>query len=187
LEVVDWDKRYREGFYEGATEPHGLLKKFWSAIPGGPVIDIAMGNGRDAIFLAGKGFRVWGLERSGEAIRITREGSVNTGHSIFIISGDAHSLPFRKGSVTCVMVFYFLLKSVMDEVVDLLKKGGILIYETFLKRQNKIDRWRNPEYLLDDGELISYFRTLDLLFYEEAVSSSDGKARVVAKYVGRKR
>jgi SAM-dependent methyltransferase len=187
LGSVDWDKRYREGFYEGATEPHGLLKKFWSAIPIGPTIDIAMGNGRDASFLAGKGLRVWGIEKSSEAIGIAKNTSINKGHSMFIILGDANALPFKKGSATCVMVFYFLLRNKMGELVDLLKEGGILIYETFLKRQNMIDGWRDPEHLLDDGELLSYFNAIDPVFYEETVSLSDGKRRAVAKYVGRKR
>jgi hypothetical protein len=41
--------------------------------------------------------------------------------------------------------------------------------------------------LLHDGELISYFRGLDLLFYEEGTFLFGGKKRAVARYVGRKR
>jgi hypothetical protein len=42
--VVDWNKRYREGFYGGAMAPHALLKKFWPVIPGRRIADIAMGS-----------------------------------------------------------------------------------------------------------------------------------------------
>jgi hypothetical protein len=65
--------------------------------------------------------------------------------------------------------------------------GGLLIYETFLKRQNAIDRPRDPRYLLDDGELIGYFRHLDLLSYEEGVFNVGGKRRALARYAGMKR
>ena len=75
----------------------------------------------------------------------------------------------------------------MGDIATFLKKGGVVIYETFLKRQNDIDRQRNPEYLLDDGELISFFRGFDLLFYEETLSVTGGRKRAVAKLVGRKR
>jgi hypothetical protein len=75
----------------------------------------------------------------------------------------------------------------MTEIKGLLRPGGVLIYETFLKRQNAIDRHRNPDYLLDDGELFSCFSGLDLLFYEETMGDDGGKKRAVAKYVGRKR
>lgn len=71
--MVDWDKRYREGFYGGATEAKGLLTKYWKTIPGKRVLDVAMGNGRNALFLADKGYFVAGLERSVEAIKIAKK------------------------------------------------------------------------------------------------------------------
>ncbi|MCX5799102.1 MAG: class I SAM-dependent methyltransferase [Proteobacteria bacterium] len=184
---VDWDKRYREGFYDGATEPHELLKRYWPAIPKGRVIDIAMGNGRDALFLAEKGHNVYGFEKSSEAIKIAKGATPDKGYNITIVSGDANALPFKRGSIDGAIVFYFLLRDIMGEIAGLLKQGGILIYETFLKRQNTIDAWRNPEHLLEDGELISYFRELDLLFYEETVSLSEGKKRALARFVGMKK
>jgi len=75
----------------------------------------------------------------------------------------------------------------MKEIVDLLNSGGVLIYETFLKRQNAIDRHRNPNFLLEDGELLSYFKDLELLFYEETILDIEGKKKATAKFVGRKR
>ena len=180
----DWDKRYKDGFHAETTGPHELLKRFWPVIPKGRVIDVAMGNGKDAAFLAGKGFRAYGIEKSTEAIKIAR-GILQNKASI--ICGDANFLPFKSGSAEGVLVFHFLLRSIMGDIAKILKKNGVVIYETFLKRQNEIDRWRNPEYLLDDGELISYFRGFELLFYEETVSVDGGRKRAMAKLVGRKR
>jgi SAM-dependent methyltransferase len=185
---TDWDKRYREGFYDGADEAHELVGKFSRLIPPGkPVIDIAMGNGRDLIFLAGKGFPVYGLEKSEEAIRLARQSAQKERRQLTAVRGDAHRLPFRAGAAGCVLVFYFLLREIMDELARLLAPGGILLYETFLKRQNELDGPRDPRYLLDDGELLGYFGRLDLLSYEEAVFDAGGKQRAVARYVGRKR
>ncbi|MCX5812113.1 MAG: methyltransferase domain-containing protein [Proteobacteria bacterium] len=181
--MTDWDKRYRDGFYDGAKEPHELLKGFWQAIPRGRVIDIAMGNGRDAAFLAGKGFDVYGIEKSTEAIKIAGQAASN----VSIIYGDAGLLPFKNNSAEGVLVFYFLLRSIMGDIINILKKGGVLVYETFLGRQNDIDRRRNPDFLLDDGELISYFRKFENLFYEETITTSEGKRRAIARFVGRKR
>lgn len=187
MDTVDWDKRYREGFYDGATEPNPLLQRFWNTIPKGPVVDIAMGNGRNALFLAGKGYKVYGLDRSSEALKIAGETMAAKGQGISLLLGDANDLPFKGGSMAGVMVFYFLMRNIMGEIADTLQSGGVLIYETFLKRQNAIDRHRNPEFLLDDGELISFFKGLDLLFYEETISDTEGRNRAIAKFVGRKR
>jgi len=185
--MADWDKKYREGFYDGATEPHRLLQDFWQEISGNMVIDVAMGNGRNSVFLAKKGFLVCGLEKSAEAIHVAKGVAASEGREISIVRGDAAALPFKKGSADCVMVFYFLMRDTVGNIADILKKGGLLIYETFLKRQNEINRRRNPEYLLDDGELISYFRDFHLLFYEETITASNDKKKAVARFVGRKR
>lgn len=184
--MTDWDKRYKDGFYDGANDPHILLQKYWSVIPEGCVIDIAMGNGRDALFLARKGFLVCGLERSEEAIKIALRSSKETKHGIGIIKADAIALPFKKNIASGILVFYFLMRSIMKELIATLRKDGIIIYETFLKRQNLIDRWREPEYLLNDGELIEHFQGLELLYYEEKIYQYNGRKRAVAQYVGRK-
>jgi SAM-dependent methyltransferase len=185
--MADWDTRYREGSFDTAVKPHGLLARFQPLIPQGMVLDIASGSGRDALFLAEEGYSVCGLERSAEGLRIARDRSLALGHDISLVQADANALPFKKGCASGVTVFYFLERNIMGEIVDLLGKGGILIYETFLKRQNVIDGPRNPAFLLDDGELVSYFSALELIFYEETISSAEGKQRAIAQYVGRKR
>lgn len=185
--AVDWDKRYREGFYDGATEPHLLLHRFWHTIPKGPVADVAMGNGRNAAFLSEKGYTVYGLDRSLEALKIAKKTMTEKGPATPLILGDAGNLPFKRGSWTGAIVFYFLLRSIMEEIVGLLQKGGVLFYETFLKRQNAVDRPRNQDFLLNDGELITHFKDLELIFYEEAIVDTQRGKRATAKFVGRKR
>jgi len=185
MENNRWDKKYREGFYDGIMEPHDLLKRFYHLIPhGGNVIDIAMGNGRDALYLAEKGFNVYGLESSKEAIKIVLQSKHR---HLNIIMADAKALPIKTSSMDGVVVFYFLLRQTSQEIVSLLRRGGIVIYETFLKRQNEIDRKRNPSYLLDDGELLSLFPLLELIFYEETISFVNNRKRATARLVGRKR
>jgi tellurite methyltransferase len=184
----DWDKRYREGFYDEKAEPHELLKRCKPLMErSGVVIDVAMGSGRDLLFLAREGFRVCGLERSREAIRLAREAAAREGLSMNCVRGDALALPFKPDSAGCVLVFYFLERDMMKDLVRLLAPGGLIIYETFLKRQNGLDRPRDPRYLLADGELFDFFRGLEPLLYEEGLFASEGKRRALARYVGRKK
>jgi tellurite methyltransferase len=187
LDPVDWDSRYRSGFYTDAADAHGLLKRFSRLLPsGGKIVDIAMGNGRDLLFLAEKGFECFGLERSGEALKIAGRGASDRRLSLMMVMGDARYLPFRRRSFDGLLLFYFLDRPAIDELIELLRPGGLFIYETFLKRQNLIDRPRNPDYLLDDAELLSLLEGLELLFYEEGIFLSKGKQRALARYVGRK-
>ncbi len=185
--VADWEKRYREGYYAGAVDAHPLLRRLYGFFPrGGRVADIAMGNGRDLLFLASHGLDCYGLERSQEAIRLARADAARRGLSVNVVLGDALKLPFRQASFDGVIVFYFLERSIMADLVGLLRPGGLLVYETFLKRQNSIDRPRNPEYLLDDTELIGLFPGIELLLYEEGTFRFEGRQRALARLAGRR-
>ncbi len=188
MDKPDWDKRYREGFYSGAVDPHQLVQDFWHLLPTkGNLIDIATGTGRDLLFLASRGFRVCGLDLSWEALKLARGLFERNGLYLEAVQADALSLPLKPGSFDGVLIFYFLERQIMSELSSLLKPGGILFYETFLKRQNEIDRPRNPAFLLDDEELPGYFGGLEPLFHEEGIFTIDGKERAVARYIGRKK
>ncbi len=152
-----------------------------------PVIDIAAGQGRDVIFLSRQGLHACGLERSREAIKLARASAAENGVEISMVRGDAERLPFKPAVAGTVTVFYFLLREIMDQLVAMLAPGGLLVYETFTKRQNEIDRPRDPRYLLDDGELLAYFRHMELIFYEEGIFDTHDKRRALARFVGRKR
>ncbi len=185
--TTDWDKRYREGFYSGPLITHELVTRFCHLVPPGqPVVDVAMGTGRDLFVFAERGSFCCGLERSWEAIETARRLAAERGVDIAPVFGDAYHLPFKKRSVGGLLVFYFLVREFMADLVSLLRPNGILMYETFLKTQNTFDRPRNPDFLLDDGELIGYFPELELIFYEEGAFLLNGKKRAVARYVGRK-
>lgn len=186
LKEPDWDIRYREGFYKDELNPHELLIKYYKNIPKGIVLDIAMGYGRDGNFLSSKGYTIIGIEKSIEALKLFKKTFENSKQNISCILGDANYLPFKENSVDGIIVFYFLLRNIVEKLKNILKKGGIIIYETYLKRQNSIDRWRNPIYLLDDGELYNYFQDFEILCYEELIIKTDKKKKAIARLVGRK-
>jgi len=182
----DWDERYRTGFYDGVKDPHDLLVNFAGLFAGKRVLDIAMGQGADALYLASRGIGTVGLERSREAIKLARAAMKARNCPMSIIEADANRLPFKKGSFGGIIVFFFLLREIARDITEMLKPGGILIYETFLKRQNEVDRPRNPAFLLDDGELLSLFPGFTTIFYEEGAHDRAGKKRITAQLVARK-
>lgn len=183
----EWDRRYREGFYSGSLSPHFLIERFYGIVEPDFVLDLASGLGRDSEYLLKKGFRVVCLDISLLALKKTKENfeSLNLSN-FFLVCADAESLPFKHEVFCGIMVFYFLSRKAFLEIKRTLKRSGVLIYETFLKRQNLVDRWRNPEYLLDDGELLRTFQDFELIFYEEGLMRIDGKLKAIARYVGRK-
>jgi len=182
----DWDERYRTGFYDTILPPHDLLVNFGGLLEGKRVLDIAMGRGADALYLASRGVEMTGLERSWEAIKLAREAMKMQELSMNVIQGDAKELSFKKGSFGGIIVFFFLLREIARDITEMLETGGILIYETFLKRQNEVDRQRNPAFLLDDGELLKLFPGFDPIYYEEGAHNRAEKTKITAQLVARK-
>lgn len=182
----DWDERYRTGFYDGPGDPHGLIVDFAHLLEGKRTLDIAMGRGRDALYLASRGARMTGVELSSEAIGLAREAAGQDPAPLDIVRCDAGALPFKKSCFGAVIVFFFLLRDMVRDIEEILEPGGILIYETFLKRQNEVGRRRNPALLLDDGELLRLFPGLEAIHYEEGAHGRPGKTRITAQLVARK-
>jgi len=61
--------------HESSFEPAPFLAENVGLLPKGRVLDVAMGNGRNAIYLAQAGFEVEGVDMSPEAVNMVLESS----------------------------------------------------------------------------------------------------------------
>lgn len=104
------------------------------------VLDLACGNGRDTLYLAGRGFSVTGVDLAAEAIaRLQGEGSGR-----FILA-DARFLPFDNEVFDAVYSFGLLhvfttdikkeRERVMEETRRVLKPGGLALFTTLWTNQ----------------------------------------------------
>ncbi len=59
-----WDERFSQPGYTYGTEPNGFLAEKATEIPTGRVLSLAEGEGRNAVFLAGRGYEVVGVDSS---------------------------------------------------------------------------------------------------------------------------
>ncbi len=59
-----WDRRYRESERVWPQKPNALLVEFAAELPPGRALDVGAGEGRNAIWLAGSGWRVTALDVS---------------------------------------------------------------------------------------------------------------------------
>jgi len=76
--MSEYDQVYRQDHAYFGTEPQPLLKRFTSGIPaGGRVLDIGVGQGRNALALARDGFQVTGIDTSEVAIRTVTQVAVH--------------------------------------------------------------------------------------------------------------
>jgi tellurite methyltransferase len=167
--------------------PHPWLREHHTCIStGGRVMDLAMGKGRDAVFLAMQGHQVEGEDILPETVAAARQLAARHGVTIDARVGDVT----RPGLLETkafdgIVVFNFLERALMPVMAAALRPGGVLIYETYTTEQGRrVKRPRNPNWLLEPGELRDALaQELDILAYREGQVE---EKRWVASLVGRR-
>jgi hypothetical protein len=84
--------------------------------------------------------------------------------------------PLPKNAFEGIVVFRYLHRPLINPIKKALKKGGILIYETFTMEQRKFGKPRNPDFLLKQGEMSGWFAGWDILHHFEGIISAPERA-----------
>jgi SAM-dependent methyltransferase len=157
---------------------------------GGPALDLACGRGRHALALAASGLAVIGLDRDRARLAELAAAARARALPVLPLLADVEAgsrIPLASASCGAVLVFRYLHRPLAAEIVRVLRPGGVLVYETFVKRHRELaDHPRNPAFLLDSGELPKLFAALEVLRAEEAVVEAPAP-EAVARLVARKR
>jgi len=151
--------------------PAQLLIEYLPLFPRGKVLDVAMGKGRNALYLASKGFEVVGLEKERESIDFCLGEAKKQGLNVearCVDLEDLESCGIEKSAYDGVICFYYLQRNLIPSMKEALKPGGFLIYETFLIDQHlKTGHPRHREYCFEHNELLRLFSDFRVIYYRE--------------------
>ncbi len=173
--------------HESSFEPALFLVENIELLPKGRVLDVAMGSGRNAIYLAKLGFHVEGVDISPEAVTITLESARKAGVTIEAQMVDLESeYQIEKDAYDAIICFNYLQRSLIPQIKDGLRKGGVVIYETFLVDQAQWGKPKNPDYLLKHNELLNMFRDFRCLRYREGIIENREDRRAIASILAKK-
>lgn len=180
-----WNKRYRTEAYIYGREPVEFLKEHVNILLKGRVLDIAMGEGRNAIFLAKNGFDVDGCDISEVAIKKAQELAEENGVRICTFVADLELYKLPKGVYDTVVCFYYLQRGLIPDMKDALKLGGVIMYETYTMEniERGFEGPKNKEYLLKSNELLNLFADFKIIYYRELIV--DNK-KAIASLIARK-
>lgn len=152
-------------------EPAQLLVEYLVLLPKGKVLDVAMGKGRNSLYLASKGFEVVGLEKDKEAIDVCLTEAKRLALIVDARCVDLENLePYQieKSAYDIVICFYYLQRNLIPSMKDALKPGGIILYDTFLIDQHiKTGHPRHREFCFEHNELLRLFIDFRVLYYRE--------------------
>jgi len=158
---------------EISLQPARFLGENIVLLPKGRVFDVAMGEGRNAVYLAKMGFEVEGVDISAEAVNmaleLARKSGVNLKAQVADLEDNYH---IEKGSYDVIICFNYLQRSLIQQMKDGLRTGGIVVYETFIVDQARFGKPKNPDHLLKHNELLDLFRDFRCLRYREGIFES---------------
>jgi SAM-dependent methyltransferase len=183
--MQDWDKRYLSGEGVRPRRPGVLLTELLPQLPKGRALDIACGEGRNAIFLAKNGYDVDAVDYSHVAIERGSKVAKKDGLTVNFIHADLEGYLIPPDNYDLIIDFYYLQRSLVPAIKDGLRKGGVVLFETYTVEQKKIGPPRNPEYLLQPNELLKIFGDFHLFFYREGVFEEEER-KAIASLAGRK-
>ena len=154
--------------------------------------DIACGTGRDVVFLALKGWEVYGVDYT--EIHLNYAQDFANRHSVTdkvnLINKDIEEEGITEnfGKFHLINVARYLHRPLFPTFAELLEKGGVIIYHTFMKgcENTEVGRPKSPKFLLNEGELRSIFESYGnfTIIHDEIYVLSDG--RPTSLFVARK-
>lgn len=164
-DYLQWEERYSQS---GRIRkiPDAFLLGNVSRLTPGLVLDVAMGEGRNSLFLARHGFSVVGVERSPAAVQRAREWARQENLDIDMRVWDLESRLLPHTGYNSIVVTRYLQRSLFEVLYKSLLPGGTLLYETYTVEYLKYGP-RNRAHLLNHNELLQAFSGLQVLHYAE--------------------
>jgi SAM-dependent methyltransferase len=183
-----WDLKYQEKKFDPTQAASTILKRYLRFFPKGKVLDLAAGEGRNAVFLAEHGFDVEAMDISKVAMSRARKLARAKGVRIRTIAADLDTYAIPKERYGLVIDFYFLDRRLIPRIKKGLRKDGMVVFETYTTEQRNLGSGHPSElkYLLKPNELLRLFRDFKILFYREGIFREGGKQRAIASLIAQK-
>ena len=150
------------------------------AAPGASVLDVACGSGRHLRWWAQRGHPVTGVDRDARALA----GLSAMGEIITADLEDSGPWPLGERQFGVVVVTNYLWRPRLERILAAVAPGGLLLYETFSRRQADIGRPSRPEFLLAPGELLRVCTALEIVAFEDV--ELDAPRRFVQRIAARR-
>ena len=193
----EWNAKYRAHAEEPQAEPAGFVRDLLPLLPLGPALDLACGTGRHTLMLASRHQPVTAVDSSAVALEILERHArhahctvtrvqraaqaAKRRHGIQLWQADLEEANLPTQAFSLVLCVNYLQRSLFPQIERALVPGGMLLFETYTKAQLDFPGGpRNPNYLLELGELRTAFPALRGLFYRE-LRAGKGIASLIAQ------
>ncbi|OGQ18301.1 MAG: hypothetical protein A3B70_06025 [Deltaproteobacteria bacterium RIFCSPHIGHO2_02_FULL_40_11] len=181
---VHWNKLYEREGYRFGKEPLPLLKSQMHRFRKGKALELAMGEGRNAVYLAKEGFQVQGFDVSDIAIEKAKKLAYDNDVSIDAKVADLDLYIFPLMAFDVIVMSYFKpVPRYYNEIFRALAQGGCVVIENYTTdqlHQKPIEGLQNEDYFYPN-EILKNLKDLQILFYNEDEMNGKYVVQCVAK------
>jgi SAM-dependent methyltransferase len=163
-----------------ASKPSSWVERFAALVPAGArVLDLAAGHGRHARFFAARGARVVAVDRDAEALSTLLDiPNIETR----VLDLEAGPWPLSEERFDAIVVTNYLHRPSLPSVLAALAENGVLVYETFARGNEAYGRPSNPDFLLQEDELLRLVEhRLTVVAFEQGVVAAPPSGAVVQR------
>ncbi len=176
-----WEQRYNvKTDYLYSKEPSSFLVDHIKLLKKGETLDLAMGEGRNAVYLAKQGFNVRGIDFSPTACDRAKALAYENNVKLDIKNQtlDFFLIPLMKYD-TIVISNFHPHQSIVKNLVRGLTVGGTLFIEGYTKEQITHGKGFKPEFkeCFGSNEVLRELTGLKIMVYNER-QMNDGEFRV---------
>jgi SAM-dependent methyltransferase len=181
LEVERWNRILTAEKPAFNTNPNAFLVEMVKGRAPGAALDVGMGQGRNAIYLAQQGWQVTGFDPAEKAVAQANATARQLGVTLTTVVQGSEDFDFGENRWDLILLSYVSVRDIADRVARALKPGGIVVVEAFhrdVTRRSSV----GGAVVFDSNELPKLFSSLRVLRYEDVEAKTDfgaGLARAV--------
>jgi SAM-dependent methyltransferase len=167
--------------------PCAFLEAWIDEIPVGRAIDVACGAGRNALYLARRGFDVDAVDISGEALDRAREVAQISNLKLNWLEHDLDEQLELDASYQLILIVRYVNLPLIRQLAANLAPAGFLICEQHLVTEAEVVGPGNPAFRVRPGDLLTAAEGLRVRHLEELlVQEPDGQTAALARLVAQR-
>jgi SAM-dependent methyltransferase len=165
----DWDARYAEPKLLWSATPNRFLVAEVAGLEPGRALDLACGEGRNALWLVERGWRVTAVDFSGVAIEKAQRRAQDEGQEVDFVCADLLEYEPEEAGYNLVLVFYLQLPAV--ELAQVLARGAralapggtfLLVGHDLKNISDGVGGPRDPTVLYTPEDIVAALPALDI-------------------------
>ena len=175
-----WNSKYETEVYLFGEKPIPFLVDNVHLLRKGKVLDIAMGEGRNGVYLATQGFEVLGLDISEKGLAKAHNLAKKNNVTIETKVVDLESFTLEPNSYDVILCTYYMQKDLFKQFQSALKPGGMIVVETYNVDYLKYAQF-SRKWALDTNEMLDIFKGLRVIRYQDYDDGKEAYSSIIAQ------